>query len=88
MSPEPNEDGQRTLTFGVRRTRPQASYRSVKTETRRRSKADPADNKQVGAPIPAMVSSVSVTVSQQIKKKEKLYRSRSHEDADHRLCPH
>ena len=71
---EPNEDGQRTLTFELngRARECVVTDRSVKTETRRRAKADPADNKQVGAPIPAMVSSVSVTVGQQVKKKEKL----------------
>jgi len=35
-------------------------------------KADSADKKQVGAPIPAMVSSVNCTVGQKVKKGEKL----------------
>ncbi len=71
---EPDEEGQRTLTFELngRARECVITDRSVKTETRRRAKADPADNKQVGAPIPAMVSSVSATVGQQVKKKEKL----------------
>jgi len=46
--------------------------RSIKTNVKKRDKADPADRMQVGAPIPAMVSSVSVTVGQTVKKKEKL----------------
>jgi pyruvate carboxylase len=46
--------------------------RSVKSETRKRAKADPANNKEVGAPIPAMVSSVTATVGQKVKAKEKL----------------
>ena len=46
--------------------------RSIKSKSKRREKADPADKKQVGAPIPAMVSSVSVSVGQKVKKKDKL----------------
>lgn len=71
---DPNEDGERSLTFELN-GRPRECVivdRSIKTESKRRAKADPADNMQVGAPIPAMVSSVSVTVGQQVKAKEKL----------------
>ena len=46
--------------------------KSIKTETKKRTKADPVDRMQVGAPIPAMVSSVCVTVGQSVKQKEKL----------------
>ena len=71
---DPNEDGERSLTFELN-GRPRECVivdRSIKTESKRRAKADPADNMQVGAPIPAMVSSISVTVGQQVKAKEKL----------------
>ena len=71
---EPNEDGERTLTFELNGRARECVIldRSVKTETRKRAKADPADKKQVGAPIPAMVSSVTATVGQKVKAKEKL----------------
>ncbi len=71
---EPNEDGERTLTFELNGRARECVIldKSIKTETKKRAKADPADKKQVGAPIPAMVSSVSVSVGQKVKKKEKL----------------
>ncbi len=71
---EPNEDGERSLTFELN-GRPRECVivdRSIKTASKRREKADPADKMQIGAPIPAMVSSVSATVGQQVKAKEKL----------------
>ena len=46
--------------------------KSVKTTTKRREKADSANKMQVGAPIPAMVSSVNATVGQKVKKGDKL----------------
>ncbi|MCH2614616.1 MAG: pyruvate carboxylase, partial [Opitutales bacterium] len=71
---EPDEDGERTLTFELNGRARECVImdRSIKSKSKRRAKADPADKKQVGAPIPAMVSSVSVTVGQQVKKKDKL----------------
>lgn len=71
---EPNENGERSLTFELNGRARECIIldRSVKTENRKRAKADPADKKQVGAPIPAMVSSVSVSVGQKVKAKEKL----------------
>ena len=71
---EPNEEGQRTLTFELNGRARECVIldRSIKTNVKKRDKADPADRMQVGAPIPAMVSSVSVTVGQTVKKKEKL----------------
>ena len=71
---EPNEDGERTLTFELNGRARECVImdRSIKSKSKRREKADPADKKQVGAPIPAMVSSVSVSVGQQVKKKDKL----------------
>ena len=44
----------------------------MKSESKRRVKADSADKKQIGAPIPAMVSSISATVGHQVKQGEKL----------------
>jgi pyruvate carboxylase len=71
---EPNENGERSLTFELNGRARECIIldRSVKTEARKRAKADAADKKQVGAPIPAMVSSVSVSVGQKVKAKEKL----------------
>ena len=46
--------------------------KSVKSTTKRREKADSANKMQVGAPIPAMVSSVNATVGQKVKKGDKL----------------
>jgi pyruvate carboxylase len=71
---EPNEEGERTLTFELNGRARECVIldRSIKTDVKKRSKADPADKMQVGAPIPAMVSSVSVSVGQKVKHKEKL----------------
>jgi len=71
---EPNEEGDRTLTFELngRARECVVADRSVKKEGRRRVKADSADKKQVGAPIPGMVGSVSASVGQKVKKGEKL----------------
>ncbi len=71
---EPNEDGVRILTFELNGKARECviADKSIKSETKRRVKADSADPKQTGAPIPAMVSSVSVTVGSQVKKGDKL----------------
>ena len=71
---EPNDDGERVLTFELNGRARECVIvdKSVKTETKRRVKADSADKKQVGAPIPAMVSSVTASVGQKVKKGEKL----------------
>ncbi len=71
---EPNEDGERTLTFELNGRARECVIldKSIKTETRRRTKADSADKMQVGAPIPAMVSAVAATVGHKVKKGEKL----------------
>jgi|TARA_B110000037_G_scaffold207969_1_gene255516 pyruvate carboxylase len=71
---EPNKDGERSLTFELNGRARECIIKdkSVKTESKRRVKANSADLKQVGAPIPAMITSVSVTVGHQVKKGEKL----------------
>jgi pyruvate carboxylase len=71
---EPNGDGERTLTFELNGRARECVIldRSIKADTKKRTKADSGDKMQVGAPIPAMVSSVSVSVGQKVKKKEKL----------------
>ena len=46
--------------------------KSVKSPSKRRAKADSANKHQVGAPIPAMVSSINATVGQKVAKGDKL----------------
>ena len=71
---EPNAEGERTLTFELNGRARECVIldKSIKTQTKRRTKADSADDMQVGAPIPAMVSSVTATVGHKVKKGEKL----------------
>ena len=71
---EPDEEGLRTLTFELNgRTRECViADKSIKSEVKRRTKADSADKMQIGAPIPAMVSAVTATVGHKVKKGEKL----------------
>ncbi|MCH2036352.1 MAG: pyruvate carboxylase [Puniceicoccaceae bacterium] len=71
---EPDEEGLRTLTFELNGRARECTIldRSIQTQSKKRDKADPANKLQVGSPIPAMVSSVSVSVGQKVKKKEKL----------------
>ena len=71
---EPTPDGHRVLTFELNGRARECVIldKSVKTDTKRRTKADSADPKEIGAPIPAMVSGVSVTLGQKVKKGEKL----------------
>jgi pyruvate carboxylase len=71
---EPNEEGERSLTFELN-GRPRDCVivdHSATTETKRREKADSANEKHIGAPIPAMVSSLPVTVGHQVKEGDKL----------------
>lgn len=71
---EPNKDGERTLTFELNgRARESVILdHSATTETKRREKADSTNEKQVGAPIPSMVSSLPITVGHQVEKGDKL----------------
>ncbi len=71
---EHDEDGARVLTFELNGRARECVIldKSVKSESKRRVKADSADKKQIGAPIPAMVSSISATVGHQVKQGEKL----------------
>jgi len=67
-------EGIRTLTFELNGRAREARVRdkSVQPRGKPRRKADPADPKQVGAPIPAMVSSLSVSVGQKVANGDKL----------------
>jgi len=71
---EPDKEGLRTLTFELNGRARECVIKdhSIKSETKRRVKADSADKMQVGAPIPAMVSAVTATVGHKVKKGDKL----------------
>ena len=71
---KPDEDGKCSLTFELNGRARECiiTDKSVKSTTKRREKADSANKMQVGAPIPAMVSSVNATVGQKVKKGDKL----------------
>jgi pyruvate carboxylase len=71
---DPNEDGQRSLTFEMNGRARECVIldRSIKTESKRRVKADSADKKQVGAPIPGMVTAVAASVGHKVAKGDKL----------------
>jgi len=71
---EPDEKGIRSLTFelnGKARTT-LVQDQSVKGDAKVREKADPANPLHVGAPIPAMVSSIATSVGKPISKGEKV----------------
>ena len=71
---EPDKEGLRTLTFELngRARECVITDKSIKSEVKRRTKADSADKMQIGAPIPAMVSAVTATVGHKVMKGEKL----------------
>jgi pyruvate carboxylase len=71
---EPDKDGRRTITFELNGVTREASItdRKVSPQAKTRPKADLADPTQVGAPIPGLVASISVTVGQKVVKGDKL----------------
>jgi pyruvate carboxylase len=71
---EPNEEGFRTLTFELNGRARECVIldKSIKTEVKQRVKADSSDKKQVGAPIPAMVSAVTTSVGHKVSKGDKV----------------
>jgi pyruvate carboxylase len=69
-----DKDGKRTVNFelnGMARTAT-ITDKSVKATVKTRDKADPGDPKQVGAPIPGMVTSVACSVGGKVAKGDKL----------------
>ena len=71
---DPDKDARRTVTYelnGVTRETYIAD-KKVSPQTKSRAKADHADPLQVGAPIPGLVSSISVSVGHKVVKGEKL----------------
>ncbi len=67
-------EGLRTLTFELNGHAREAQVRdrAVQPRGKPRRKADPADPKQVGAPIPAMISSLPVSVGHKVASGDKL----------------
>ena len=71
---EADEKGVRSLTFelnGKARTT-LVEDKSVKGDAKAREKADPANPLHVGAPIPAMISSIATSVGKSVKKGDKI----------------
>ena len=71
---EPDQNGQQTAIFELngypRHTT--VTNKTLAKEVVTRAKADPADPTQVGAPMPGMVASISVSVGQKVKEGETL----------------
>ena len=71
---EPDEKGIRSLTFelnGKARTT-LVQDKSVKGDAKAKEKADPANDKHVGAPIPAIISSIATSVGKSVSKGDKI----------------
>ena len=71
---EPDEKGIRVLTFELNGKARQTLVpdNSVKGDTKAREKADPANVMHLGAPIPAMISSISTSVGKSVSKGDKI----------------
>lgn len=71
---EPDEKGIRSLTFelnGKARTT-LVQDKSVKGDAKAKEKADPSNDKHVGAPIPAIISSIATSVGKSVSKGDKI----------------
>ena len=71
---EPDEKGIRSITFelnGKARTT-LIQDKSVKGDAKAREKADPSNDKHVGAPIPAIISSIATSVGKSVAKGDKI----------------
>lgn len=71
---EPDKDGKRVVGYelnGIARDLVIVD-KTVTTTTKTRAKADPAKPEQVGAPIPGLIASLSVSVGSKVAKGEKL----------------
>ncbi|HAV65455.1 MAG TPA: pyruvate carboxylase, partial [Verrucomicrobiales bacterium] len=69
-----DEEGKRAITFelnGVSRET-QVADKSSQVKPKSRTKADPANPGQVGAPIPGVVTAISVSVGSKVAKGDKL----------------
>ena len=71
---EPNEEGERVLTFELNGHARECVIldKSIKSDSKRRVQADSADPKQIGSPLPAVVSSLPVSVGHKVLNGDKL----------------
>jgi len=71
---EPDKDGRRTVNFELNGITREAHItdRKVAPQVKTRPKVDLADPLQVGAPIPGLIASISVTVGQKVAKGDRL----------------
>ena len=71
---EADKDGFRNVTFELNGRAREARIldTSVQAESAPRRKANPADPKEIGAPIPGVVGSINVSVGHKVEKGEKL----------------
>jgi pyruvate carboxylase len=71
---EPDQNGQQTAIFELngypRHTT--VTNKALAKDVVTRTKADPADPTQVGAPMPGMVASIAVSIGQRVKEGETL----------------
>jgi pyruvate carboxylase len=70
----PDKDGRRIVQFELNGMPREASVidRSIAPKAKHRPKADASDVRQLGAPIPGMVTSVATSVGGKVKKGDKL----------------
>jgi pyruvate carboxylase len=71
---DPDKEGRRTVTYelnGMTRETPIAD-KNLATKVKHRAKAALTDPKQIGAPIPGLIATISVTAGQKVKKGDKL----------------
>jgi pyruvate carboxylase len=70
----PDKDGVRTVTYELNGTARDAHIQdqSIQTKAKARAKADPSDTKQIGAPIPGIVTALAVSVGHKVSKGDKV----------------
>jgi len=70
----PDDDGSRLVTFELNGTARDAHIRdkTVQAKTKARTKADPSDPQQIGAPIPGVVTELAVSVGHKVAKGDKI----------------
>ncbi|MGA3172578.1 MAG: pyruvate carboxylase, partial [Chthoniobacteraceae bacterium] len=70
----PDKDGKRIVSYELNGVPRESTIvdRSLQTKVKTRAKADPADAKQVGAPIPGVITGLHATVGGKVAKGDKL----------------
>jgi pyruvate carboxylase len=69
-----DKDGRRTVTYELNGMSRQATVvdKTAGIKAKARAKADPADPKEIGAPIPGLITALSATVGSKVAKGDKL----------------